>query len=384
LSVASTPTIVAIPMSDFFLADDLSGALDAAAAFHRVGRRVRIALSPTGWSEAGPEELLGLNTETRNARPENAGRIVAAAIAAGRAQGRRLVYKKIDSTLRGPVAAELAALRAAWPEAQVLFAPANPRVGRTVQGGILRVNGVPVAETEFGRDPASPVRHSVIRELLGAAADAHVTIPDASTEADLAAAARQMDANPQPWVGVGSGALAFEAAARCCPSTPAPVVVPEIAKSPILLVGGSAHPRNREQAAELRIARGVPIHEVDPTGPATMSVGSAEAHAGGSLTLLLPTARMDPTKALQAISATAATLAASHRLHRIFATGGDTAFAVATQLGIRSLLYLAEVEPGLGIALGCSRIGTVLFAIKPGGFGDPQSWLRAFDRLAAL
>ena len=33
-------------MNDYFIADDLSGALDAAAAFHRTGRVVRVPLDP--------------------------------------------------------------------------------------------------------------------------------------------------------------------------------------------------------------------------------------------------------------------------------------------------------------------------------------------------
>src|SRR5262245_34515428 len=119
---------------DFFVADDLSGALDAAGAFHRAGRRVKIVLSLEAWrGEADPEEVVAVTTETRNARPAEAAAAVARAIEHGRARGGRLVYKKIDSTLRGPVAAELGALAAAMPEARILFAPANPAVGRTVR-----------------------------------------------------------------------------------------------------------------------------------------------------------------------------------------------------------------------------------------------------------
>src|SRR6185436_2420421 len=112
---------------DFFLAVDLSGALDAAGAFHHAGRRVKIMLSLEAWS--GPtsdEDVVGVTTETRNASPADAAAAVRRAIAQGNARGGRLVYKKIDSTLRGPVAAELAALAAVMPEARILFTPANP------------------------------------------------------------------------------------------------------------------------------------------------------------------------------------------------------------------------------------------------------------------
>ncbi|MBI4621774.1 MAG: four-carbon acid sugar kinase family protein, partial [Verrucomicrobia bacterium] len=104
-------------MKIYFLADDLSGALDAAAAFHHAGRRVRVVLSVAEWTAADENEVVGVTTETRNAPPAVAAAAVERVLARGRAQGARLVYKKIDSTLRGPVAAELAALAAALPEA---------------------------------------------------------------------------------------------------------------------------------------------------------------------------------------------------------------------------------------------------------------------------
>jgi uncharacterized protein YgbK (DUF1537 family) len=146
----------------FFLADDVSGALDAAAGFFLAGWPVRVVLSAEGWRDVKPGELVAFSTETRNAAPTHAAHVLTAALAAAQARGGRLVYKKIDSTLRGPVAAELAALLAARKEWRVLFAPANPRAGRTVRGGVLRVHGVPVHETAFARDPASPVRESAI------------------------------------------------------------------------------------------------------------------------------------------------------------------------------------------------------------------------------
>ena len=94
-------------MSDYFLADDLSGVLDAAAAFHHAGRRVQVVLSAKDWN-AGEEILVGVTTETRNAPAAVAAAAVATALAHGQAQGARLVYKKIDSTLRGHVVATVA------------------------------------------------------------------------------------------------------------------------------------------------------------------------------------------------------------------------------------------------------------------------------------
>src|SRR4051812_11931431 len=123
-------------MGDYFIADDLSGALDAATAFHAAGRTVTVILALEAWDSVPANALVGLTTETRNASPEGAAKAVGEVLEAARRRGARLLYKKIDSTLRGPVAAELGALAAAMPEARILFSPANPAAGRTVRGGV--------------------------------------------------------------------------------------------------------------------------------------------------------------------------------------------------------------------------------------------------------
>ncbi len=51
---------------------------------------------------------------------------------------RRIVFKKIDSQLRGNVAAEVGAL-----DGDVMVAPALPVEGRIVRGGVLYVDGEP-------------------------------------------------------------------------------------------------------------------------------------------------------------------------------------------------------------------------------------------------
>lgn len=370
-------------MSDFFIADDLSGALDAAAAFHHAGRRVIVAVSPDAWAAATPGQVIGITTETRNAAPEIAAAAVRQAVARGRASGGRLLYKKIDSTLRGPVAAELAALEAAMPGTRILFVPANPRVGRTVRNGLLLVNGTPVAETDFARDPLSPVTESAIARLLGAALTPQVVLADASSEEDLAAAVARMNAGGVDWVAVGSGALARPVAASQPGVTlPAEPAAPEIPAGPVLFVCGSAHGLNREQSSRLAREHGVPVHEVRPAdgGPAIQAAISS-VRARGAAALLLETPRTDSMVALAAIAAAATRVITEGGVRRVFVTGGETAFALGGLLGIAALRFLREVEPGLSISRGEAALGAMLLAVKPGGFGDAQTWIRAWTEL---
>jgi uncharacterized protein YgbK (DUF1537 family) len=369
-------------MSDFFLADDLSGALDAAAAFHHAGQRVTIALSLDAWpAGARAGEVVAFTTETRNSTPAAAMEAVTRAIAHGHARGSRLVYKKIDSTLRGPVAAELAALEAALPATRILFTPANPAVGRTVRAGILRVHGVPLAETEFGRDPVMPVRESEIRRLLGDAASPRVTIADAETEQDLVAAVAGIAAAGEPWVAVGSGALARPVAAnRCRERAPADRWVAEAAiAGPMLFVCGSAHPVNRLQAARLEREHGVATHSVSITDRAgAVAAAAADIAKSGAATLMIQDTRADSRAALETITKAAGEVIARTQARRIFATGGETAFALCRALEISELTFSAELEPGLSLSRAQTRAGEILFAIKPGAFGSEETWERAW------
>lgn len=370
-------------MKDYFIADDLSGALDAAAAFHRAGRRVQIVFCADGWT-ASTDDVVGVTTETRNAPPAVASAAVARTIARGQAQGARLVYKKIDSTLRGPVAEEIAALARQMPAARILFTPANPGVGRTVRDGVLLVHGVPVSETEFARDPVSPVKESHLQRLLGAGASHRIVIADADSEEDLAAAVARMVAGGGEWVAVGSGALARPVAtlaARTAHSA-ATSALRSIPAGPVLMLGGSAHPGNRAQAAELTRARGVPAHELRLTDPAgAIAAGIASLRAGGGASLLVEPRRHDSAAVLRTLAAAAGEMIAATGTARIFVTGGETAFALCGALGVAELEFCDELESGLSLSHAVTNRGPLMFAIKPGGFGGAETWVRAWDAL---
>lgn len=367
---------------DYFLADDLSGALDAAAAFHHAGRRVRISLEPR-LPEAGmDDEVVAITTETRNAPPDLAMETVRSVLMDAQRRGARLLYKKIDSTLRGPVTAELSAVLDVAPGLHVLFTPANPAVGRTVRQGTLRVHGVPVAETDFARDPANPVRESSIWKLLGPLVNERVHVADAERQRDLDSAVAEMDVLSQPWVGVGSGALARAVAARMGTSPEsARVNWPQLASAKVLMACGSAHGVNRAQAEYLWRERDVPVHEVAITGGTRDGCAGLAGKEGA--TLMIEAARSDSAAALAAITTAAQETITDCAVQRVFVTGGETAFALCGALGISTLTYLEEIEAGVCVASADTKRGPLLLAVKPGGFGDAGTWVRVWDRLRA-
>jgi D-threonate/D-erythronate kinase len=383
-------------MTDYLLADDLSGALDAAAAFHGAGRPVTVALNVDAWPDIAPGGMVAVTTETRNAPPHVAAALVSRAIAYATARGARLVYKKIDSTLRGPVEAELRALLEALPDTRVLFSPANPAVGRTVRDGMLLVHGVPVADTEFGRDPVNPVRTSDIAHLLAGVPGARRSIPDVIKDADLAAAVTAMDRRAGRWIGVGSGGLARPVAARfASPDGPRPSCGNDGDSQPgggddaliarTLFVCGSAHRQNHVQAERLNQERGIRVFGLVPGEEATCvrnAVSAIQDHRAAAV--IVDERRRESSIVLRSVAGVAAQIVGASGVRHVFATGGETAFALCRALGIGALTFEREIESGQSLSRGTTMDGCeIRFAIKPGGFGDDHTWVRGWRALQA-
>ncbi len=135
------------PSSLLVVADDLSGAAECAAALARAGRPAPLVLH-------GDFPATGswvADTDTR-ALPALVGSHIAADAlrrAAGGRPDRPFLFKKIDSTLRGHVAAELGATLALPELVQLaVVCPTLPAQGRTLAKGVLHIHGQPQVDRE--------------------------------------------------------------------------------------------------------------------------------------------------------------------------------------------------------------------------------------------
>src|SRR5438093_6398945 len=127
------------------VADDLTGALDAAAPFHRSGFAAEVWLQPPAAGEPLPQ-VVAVTTETRASPPDAATAAVRQAVVDLQTFGANRFYKKIDSLLRGPWVAELAAMREALNLPLALVCPAFPAQGRRVGGGKVWVRETPIGD----------------------------------------------------------------------------------------------------------------------------------------------------------------------------------------------------------------------------------------------
>src|SRR5258705_6066599 len=146
------------------IADDLTGACDTGAFFAGHGP-VGVFVAP---ELPGPAvDAAALDIETRSLSAPEAASAMQCLIAATRARLiDHAVFKKIDSTFRGPVAAELDALVEGVGARAALVCPAFPAQGCTIVHGLLSVHGVPAHESAMGLDPDYPGATSDVVDIL--------------------------------------------------------------------------------------------------------------------------------------------------------------------------------------------------------------------------
>lgn len=150
------------------IADDFTGALDTGVQFAASGAETRV-ITDTGYDFFRTEkevQVLVLDVETRHLRPEQAYHTVYQIAKKAYQYGIPFIYKKTDSALRGNIGSELKAVIDATKLPSLQFLPAFPKMNRVTRDGIHYIDGVPVHESVFGKDPFEPVSCSYIPDII--------------------------------------------------------------------------------------------------------------------------------------------------------------------------------------------------------------------------
>ncbi|MFC5232117.1 four-carbon acid sugar kinase family protein [Pseudonocardia zijingensis] len=373
------------PTELFVIADDLSGAAETAAALARPGDAARVVLGGGGRPLRSAPGLTVVDLDSRTATPAAAAAAVRAALAAAPAGAR--ILEKIDSLLRGNLAAEIGALSDAHP---VVLAPALPVAGRTVVDGVVHLSGVALHHTDAWRmerraAPPSvaaalaPVRTTVLgldgvrgntaAALAAALERAPVVICDAETDADLDAVAAAALAHPDVALA-GSGGFAA-AVGRTAPVSGNGCSDTRIRSRPpsVLVVVGSAADIAARQVERLLAdgARDIRL----PVAGETLAPG---------VTVLRPAAGVgaDPRAVVAELARAVTALDPGPDGADLVLTGGETARRVLDELGIDDLEPLGQI--GHGAVRSRTPDGRHVVT-RPGSFGGVDS-LR--DIVAAL
>jgi uncharacterized protein YgbK (DUF1537 family) len=354
------------------LADDLTGALDAAAPFASLRAPV-----PVTWWPAHPDGDgdLALDAETRDLGATAAARRVED-LAPG-LRGAAIAFKKLDSLLRGHPFVELAACLRGGGFASAVVTPAFPAQDRITRCGRQLVRDTATGDwLPIGPDLAVGLAQAGLG-CEGSAAGSvgqgpRVLLCDAESEADLARIAERGALLPQPVLWCGSAGLARAIAAPAAPSRPAALA------RPLLILIGSAHPRTRGQVARLREDHLAVLAWDGTTALSAVDV-SARLKADGVAIVALDLAPETPMAAARlALVRLVAHVAASATVPgTAIVSGGETLMVLVHALATGSLLVDGELMPGLprSVMQGGAWSGTTVVS-KAGGFGAPDALLR--------
>lgn len=150
------------------IADDFTGALDTGVQFAARGAAT-IVVTDLNYDFRSIEkrvEVLVMVAETRHLQPQEAYEIVYNTVHRAFQAGIAYIYKKTDSGLRGNIGSELTALMDGAGVDTIPFLPAFPKLGRVTREGIHYIDGVPVSQSVFGRDPFEPILNSAVSDVL--------------------------------------------------------------------------------------------------------------------------------------------------------------------------------------------------------------------------
>jgi uncharacterized protein YgbK (DUF1537 family) len=339
-----------------------------------------------------------------------------------------VLYKKIDSTLRGNFAVEIAAARRAvigllaGAEAAVapltLVAPAFPATGRTTLGGRMFLNDTPLESSEVWRTekiagvadiPAmlstaaglrarfvelktirgGAKRLAAVLDELVAATETEAIVCDAETDDDLRIIAQAAASRQQPTIFAGSAGLArhlpraFDLIHASFRKT-VPRKTAATPTAPLLFVVGSRSQISRQQLDILAGEPGIRCVSIPPAAlrngltsfgwqQAARSV--SEAFDAGEDVALALTLDEEINLAESTFLSTALgqfLLPLAPRLGGLFCTGGETARALLDAVGAVGIRLVGEVEPGvpIGTAVGWRDLPIVT---KAGAFGSVRA-----------
>lgn len=346
------------------IADDLTGALDSAAELTGLCGPV-----PLRWTDGGDMAgSVAIDAGTREASRDGA--VARLRVLAPMLRGADIAFKKIDSLLRGHVAAELAACMAGGDWRHVVLAPAFPAQGRITRGGRVLVR-----QASGALSTVAPDLHSLLamEGLQARRGDPSAPLPpglsifDAEDDADLARIVALGRAAPRPVLWCGSGGLA-----RALAGT-ATAAAGTALHGPVLGLFGS------DQVATAR--------QLDACGDHAIAIAAGDQADASRVARIMDKAGvvmvrvalpegLDRAEAARRIAAVMAGL--TQRLNppgTLIAAGGETLRAICAALGARGLDAVGIVQPGVprSVMRGGAWDGVDVVS-KSGAFGGDALW----------
>ncbi|MFC2091434.1 four-carbon acid sugar kinase family protein [Elusimicrobiota bacterium] len=338
------------------LADDLTGGGDIGVQFADKGLKVLLAVDVDAVKDVPKDsEVWIINTQSRSDPAKIAAKKVKKAVELLKEWNAGYYYKKIDSTLRGQVGAELESFIEGLEVNMIPFCAAFPAMGRVTIDSIHYVNGVIVSKSPYGKDIKSPVTESNIEKLL-AAQMGHpekVKIKDAVSDDDLVKLSEECTGN----VFAGAAAWAGKLTEKWVSSNR---MVPSMMMSPgpVLVISGSLNPVSLAQ-----------IDYWEKQGMDSININSPDPDPDFEGDLIVKNVLSEDTSDGKKFNRLACQMWLTKKWDRVILNGGDTAYEFMIGLNMYKVNILQSLMPGVAV----TQCKTDYIVMKPGGYGDDKS-----------
>jgi uncharacterized protein YgbK (DUF1537 family) len=353
------------------IADDLTGALDAASPFCKYGFRVKAlvdSVKPFQMRDLIDADVISINTNSRQCSPDKAAERVDECLAKFDLNSFRFILKKIDSTLRGNVFTEARAVMDTFAIKEAFVAPAFPDQSRVIRDGQVFVDGIPLDKTEYANDAISPASESNLNAIFQVEQDQQSTfrIFDAETNGDLDNVVSEYLQNVNKCLLVGSSGITRRLARGL--SKRGDIANLSTTCQSVLYIVGSRSQRSLDQVDAIK--------EDYPESIYLAYNGLVDALEKPRRNVCVILATQDP-KLIESPSVVAARLARTvmKQISKvdpdlIVLTGGDTALAFLREINTSILEICGEFVPGLPILRLNLNGKESLLVTKAGGFGE--------------
>lgn len=149
------------------IADDFTGSNDCGIQLKNYGLSTVTILNIGYMNDMSGYDAVVIDSETRSMTKEDSyKKIIKIGTNIKELTGENIIFKKIDSTLRGNIGSEIEALDFSLKPELVVFAPAYPKNNRTTVHGRQYLNGVSIDKTELSKDPKNPILTADIHKIL--------------------------------------------------------------------------------------------------------------------------------------------------------------------------------------------------------------------------
>ena len=338
------------------IADDLTGALDAASPFACEGLNVWTVLQVDALDEAlaAKPDVISVSTNSRDLNAAAAAQLARDAAQRVSAWRPNLILKKIDSRLKGNIAVETAAVAEVFGYSRIVAAPAVPEQGRLVREG--KVEGMGIG-------------HALDIGQIMPGGKFAISVPDTAGDADLDRIANGWRDGEDVLFACARGlALAF---ARRFTRSAKPMRF--AALPPVLVAAGSRDPITARQVAALRVA--------NPDAAVVMAPGGIVPEASSSGALSVYACSGEVAADAQTVAVRFARSLAIEidraRPATMLLTGGETAAAVLEALGVKLVQVRGEAAPGLAwFELPAADGSPIACISKSGGFGNEETLVK--------